>query len=421
MQFPTSIVVLLLFAVWSAGHRLPQPVVLRVAASQMPAGVPAGAVSADGRYVAFTSLARLLEADTDGVEDIYVLDRETGQLAIETLQLDDRVADGSAVHPQISADGRYVAYESLALGLTMAPDGNDCGDVFVRDRMIGRTRHVSVGRDGAAANGPSRSPAISDDGAVLAFESHATNLVAGEDENGDATDVYVFHRDTGNIARAGVDSDGRPFGQTYGARLSADGRFVVFTAKPRTTEWDDALVRNSSVHLRDLAAGTTTCVSCGPDGRPGRAAFAPDISADGRLVAFVVQTTPRHSDIVVHDRVRGSGLVVTEGANASSAAPRLSGDGRMVAFESLASNLLCRRRCTPETLDENVLPDVYLYERAAGTFRRASGARGTWWAPAVGPDIDRRGEVVIFSSREAFGPEDATADFDLFVCAPVCP
>jgi hypothetical protein len=123
----------------------------------------------------------------------------------------------------------------------------------------------------------------------------------------------------------------------------------------------------------------------------------------------------------VHDRVDGSSVVVTRRANAGSAAPRLSRDGRTVAFESLASDLLCERRCPDDTLDENVLPDVYLYERGSRTFRRASGARRTWWAPSVAPAIDGRGQVVIFSSREPFGPEDVTADFDLFVCAPVCP
>ena len=335
---------------WNAAA---EPLVLRLAVSQMPAGVAGGAVSTDGRYVAFASLARLLAADTNAVEDIYVLDREARQLTIETLDPDGRAGNGSAMHPQLSAEGRYVVFDSLASSLTAAPDRNGCLDVFVRDRLLGRTARVSVGVDGEDGNGPSKVPAVSDDGAVVAFESHATNLVAGEDENGRAADVYVFQRDTGRLARAGLDGTGRQFGQSFGARLSADGRFVVFVAKPRTTGPDGALGRESSVYVRDLAAGTTTCLSCGRDGRPGRAAFAPDISADGSLVAFAVQTAPRRADIVVHDRARGSSLVVTEGANASSAAPRLSGDGRIVAFESLASNLLCRRRCPPETLDEN--------------------------------------------------------------------
>jgi hypothetical protein len=71
-------------------------------------------------------------------------------------------------------------------------------------------------------------------------------------------------------------------------------------------------------------------------------------------------------------------------------------------------------------IDENLLPDVYLFERTTKRFRRASGARVPWWTPSLGPGIDRTGGVVVFSSREPFGPEDLTADFDLFVCSPVC-
>lgn len=397
-----------------------EPLVLRLAATQLPRGVPGGAVSTDGRYVAFASLAPLLPLDTNSVDDIYVLDRQSGRLTLETLAADGRASDGSALHPQLSLEGRFLAFDALASTLTGASDRNGRIDVFLRDRRLGGTARVSVGIDGEDGNGDSKAPALSDDGAVVAFESNATNLVEGGDENGHAVDVYVVQRASGRVARAGVDREGRQFGQSYGARLSADGRFVVFAATPGAAGPAGA-GRAVAVYLRDLAAGTTACLSCGRDGRPGRAAFAPDISADGSLVAYAVQTAPRRSDIVVHDRAHGVDVVVTDGANAASIAPRLSGDGRIVAFESLASNLLCRRRCAPETLDENLLPDIYLYDRAARTFRRASGARRTWWAPAVGPDLDGRGEVVVFSSREAFGPEDVTADFDLFVCAPTCP
>jgi Tol biopolymer transport system component len=409
-------------AVWlqsSAASR----VVLRQAWAQAPSGVTSGAVSADGRHVAFVSFSRLLPADTNNLEDIYVLDRWSRRLTLETLASGGRAADGSALHPHLSADGRYVVFDSLATDMTEG-DRSDCVDVFVRDRLLGTIARISVGLNREDANGRSGSPTVGDDGQVVAFESHATNLVAGEDENGTAVDVYVASPATGAIARAGVDGHGHQFGQSYAARLSGDGRYVVFAAKPRLPRGDgrDAqAVGTPSVYLRDLVAGTTICVSCDRAGRPGVAAFAPDISGDGSVVAFAVQTAPRRSDVVVHDRVDGSSVVVTRRANAGSAAPRLSRDGRTVAFESLASDLLCERRCPDDTLDENVLPDVYLYERGSRTFRRASGARRTWWAPSVAPAIDGRGQVVIFSSREPFGPEDVTADFDLFVCAPVCP
>lgn len=398
-------------------------VVLRQGRGQALPGVPSGAVSADGRHVAFVSSSRLLPSDTNGVEDIYVLDRRTQRLTLETLASDGRAADGSALHPHLRADGRYIVFDSMATGMT-GVDRNGCIDVFLRDRLLGKLSRISVGLDANEANDSSAWPAVADDGHLVAFESHATNLVAGPDENGTAADVYVASLPGGAIARAGVDRDGRQFGQSHVARLSGDGRYVVFVGRPRhpAPEHHDApALGYSSIYLRDLAAGTTNCVSCDRAGRPGLPAFAPDISADGSVVVFAVQTAPRRSDVVVHDRADGSSLVVTRRANAGGAAPRLSRDGRTVVFESLASDLLCEGRCTPETVDENLLPDIYLYDRVPGTFRRASGARGSWWAPSVAPAIGGRGQVVVFSSREPFGPEDVTADFDLFVCEPVCP
>ncbi len=402
-----------------AAHRI----VLRQA---WPGGMSvalSGAVSAEGRHVAFMSLSRLLPADTNNLEDIYVLDRGARQLTLETLAPDGRAANGSSLHPQLSADGRYVVFETQATDMTVG-DRNGCVDVFVRDRLLGTLTRISVSRNGEDTDGSSALPAVGGNGPLVAFASHATNLVAGEDENGGAVDVYVADLSTGAITRAGVDGHGRQFGQSYAARLSGDGRYVVFVAKPRPSPGGGRGARAAgtpSVYLRDLVSGTTTCVSCGREGKPGVAAFAPDINGDGSVVVYAVQTDPGRSDVVVHVRANGSRVVVTRRANAGSAAPRLSGDGRTVAFESLASDLLCDRRCPEDTLDENVLPDVYLYDRDSRRFRRASGARGTWWAPSVAPAIDGGGQVVVFSSRQAFGPEDVTADFDLFVCEPVCP
>ena len=92
----------------------------------------------------------------------------------------------------------------------------------------------------------------------------------------------------------------------------------------------------------------------------------------------------------------------------------------MLAFESWASNLLCRGRCRDADIDENLLPDVYLFDRTTERFTRASGGSTTWWTPSLGPAIDGTGRTVVFSSREPFGPEDLTSDFDLFVCSPAC-
>jgi Tol biopolymer transport system component len=391
----------------------PERIVLRQAWQDPRPGTAGAAVSTDGRHVAFVSAERLLPADTNLLDDVYLLDRTSQRLTLASVGYLGTRANGTSVNPQLNADGRYVAFDSSATVLTAAPDRNETVDVFVRDSATGTTTRVSLGPGGQEANGRSAHPAISADARWVAFESSATNLAAGDDANGVGLDVYLKDLDTGALTRISIDEAGRQFARAYSPRLSANGRFVAFAAA--TVQSDP------SIYLRDVVAGTTICVSCeGPTGTTRLAAFAPDLSADGSVVAFSVQSTRARSDIAVYDRASRTTTVITRRANARSTTPRLSGDGRVVAFESWASNLLCSGRCRDEDIDENLLPDVYVFERTTGRFQRASGGQATWWTPSLGPGIDGTGATIVFSSREPFGPEDLSTDFDLFVCSPVC-
>jgi Tol biopolymer transport system component len=402
----------------------PGRMVLRQGWPQAPSGIPAGAVSGNSRHVAFVSTVRLLPADTNVLDDIYILDRASQRLTLATVSYSGVASDGTALNPQLNADGRYLAFNSLATVLTGDPDTNEVDDVFVRDGVTGITTRVSVGHGRRDGNGGSAYPAISGDGRWVVFQSDATNLVPDDDANGTGSDVYLADLARGGLTRIGVDEGGRQFGRAFAPRISANGRFVAFAANPRQSDSSRGRAHAAAIHvyLRDLTTGTTVCVSCDHTPGGGRlGAFAPDLNADGSVVAFAIQSTIGRTDIAVHERVSRTTTVITRRANARSTSPRLSGDGRVIAFESWASNLLCTGRCRDPDIDENLLPDVYLFVRTTGDFRRASGARATWWTPSVGPGIDATGEVVIFSSREPFGPEDMTADFDLFVCSPVCP
>ena len=396
--------------------------VLRQAWADAPSGVPSAAISADGRYVAFVSAARLVPSDTNAIDDIYLLNRDTRQLVLATPAYTGGASDGSALSPQLSADGRNLAFNSVATNLTGTPDRNEQDDIFVRDRLSGLTTRVSAAPGGQDANGRSANPAISADGRWVLFESSATNLVPGEDANGTGSDVFLGDLSTATLTRISVDGAGRQFARAFSPRISGSGTLVVFTAtRPSDrTASHDGVTTGPGVYLRDVAAGTTVCISCNRGSADRLAAFTPDLSSDGRIVAFAVQTTPSRSDIVVHDRTTLVTTVITRRANARSAAPRLSGDGHIVAFESWASNLLCRGRCREVEIDDNLLPDVYVFDRTTERFRRASGAEATWWTPSLGPVLDGTGQVVVFSTREPFGPEDLTSDFDVFVCSPVC-
>jgi Tol biopolymer transport system component len=379
-------------------------------------------VSADGALVAFVSSARLLPADRNSVDDIYVLDRLARTITLETRAADGASADGSSSNPQLNSDGHYLAFESWATNLTGLPDRDLIRDVFLRDRRTGTTTRVSVSHEGGDANGHSDSPAISGDGAVVAFVSSATNLVRGADANGSASDVYLLSVPSGQLIRAGVDGANRQYVSSISPRVSADGRLVVFSAiEQRAQRSRPASSPVRAVYLRDVIAAETTCISSGRDGAP-QAAFFPDISADGQIVAFVLMNGNHTSrtDVAVHDRAASRTTVITRRANGRSTVPRVSADGRLVVFESWASNLLCDGDCPGENVDDNLLPDVYLFDRADAHVRRVSGGRQIWWAPSRSPAIDRHGTTIVFSSRHPFGPEDETIDFDLFVCNPIC-
>jgi Tol biopolymer transport system component len=358
------------------------------------------------------------------VTDIYVLDRDTRRLSLETSTPDGAAADGSSWHPQLSADGRYLAFNSMATNLTPLPDRNEASDVFVRNRQTGITRRVSLGVAGQESNGPNGPPAISADGAFVAFASSATNLVRAPDVNGVATDIYRVCLATGAVERVSVDSEGSQYGASYSPSLDASGRLVAFVAGERASESSDGPSKASahrSVYVRDLVSRTTACVSCPIGGASDdRPAFAPEISADGRVVVFAVQTEAERSDIAVHDRSLSRTTVITDRANARSAAPRVSADGAVIVFVSWASDLLCVGRCSPETVDENLLPDVYRFDALTGRFSRLSGSAGIWWVPSVAPAIDARGLTVTFSSSQPHGPQDESVDFDLYVCSPAC-
>jgi len=141
------------------------------------------------RYVAFVSLAsNLVGADTNGFADVFVHDRVTGKTERLRVRSNGNQGNDQSVVPSISADGRYVAFLSFASNLVGA-DTNGFEDVFVYDRVTGKTERVSVRSNGDQGNDSSVIPSISADGRYVAFYSFASNLV-GADTNG-FSDVFV--------------------------------------------------------------------------------------------------------------------------------------------------------------------------------------------------------------------------------------
>ncbi len=186
------------------------------------------AISGDGRYVSFYSeAADLVSGDTNGYGDIFVRDRQAGTTARVSVDSAGTQANGGSYVPAISADGRYVAFHSAATNL-VGGDTNSSLDVFVRDRLASSTERASVDSAGNEGNADSSRPAVSADGRYVAFQSEATNLSPG-DTNG-VEDTFIHDRQAGTTARVSVASGGGQAGDgsSSAAGVSPDGLYVVF-------------------------------------------------------------------------------------------------------------------------------------------------------------------------------------------------
>jgi Tol biopolymer transport system component len=384
-------------------------------------------VSADGRFIAIQSLARLVPADRDDYPDIYVLDRTTGRVT-----LDSRPADDDQEHtlPRISGDGRWIVFETRSTRhLNMG------SDITLYDRLTETTRLIAPIDRTRDLPAWSRNPTISTDGAVVAFSSSATALVGGTDANGPIEDVYVVNVHSGVIARASLGSDGqqRRVGDSILPSLSADGRWLAFASTaPLDLPPAKAEARQPRhIYLRDMTSGRVTRVSRALNNSPTNGnSSLPSVSADGRQVVFISEASNllpaddnRLSDVFLYNRDKETLEWITRGADGSAAAGAsyaavLSGDGRFVAFQSDAGNLVCARRCSDHVSDINLLWDVFLYDRVLKRMRRISEDElGGWMSPSVGPALDHSGQIVAFSARQPVDAEDKHDDFDLFIRA----
>jgi Tol biopolymer transport system component len=322
-------------------------------------------VSADGRRVAFTSYASdLVASDTNGASDVFVRDLPAGTTTRVSVDTAGGEPNGASDLPWISADGRYVAFTSLASDL-MAGDGNHAGDVFLRDLVAGTTTRVSVDVAGGDADGPSYDPTVSADGRHVAFTSFATDLVGG-DANG-AWDVFLRDVVAGTTTRVSVDAAGGDAGaDSFATSLSATGRYVAFFSSAADLVAPDP---NGAidVFLRDVVAGTTTRISDDAAGGPADGpSFSASVSATGRYVAFYSQATDlagadanRTDDVFVRDvpaasTVRVSVDLAGGDPDGLSVSPSLDASGRVVAFSSWASDLVAG--------DGNGVSDVFLVD-----------------------------------------------------------
>ncbi|HET6163443.1 MAG TPA: calcium-binding protein [Planctomycetota bacterium] len=360
-------------------------------------------LSADGRFVAFTSIASdLVPNDTNGVADAFVHDRDpdgnglfdegNGVTTRVSVDSNGNQANSWTFDVSISGDGSRVAFSSTASNL-VAGDSNGTSDVFCRDLVRGKTVRASVDSTGGQVSRPSFSPALSGDGNFVAFYSDAPDLVVGDTNQ--LEDVFRHDLTTGATIRvsgdaAGGDADGASF--SGAGALSADGSLVVFESLA------DDLVANDfngfrDVFVRDVGGGTTIRVSLGPGGTEGNGdSFESAISGDGHVVGFSTvadsfgaRDLGYRADCYVRDLALGTTELVSRDFTASSGdgesrRAAIDATGVAVVFDSVATDLVAD--------DGNSWVDVFVFDRSIVPLQGAwtnygAGHAGTLGVPGL--------------------------------------
>lgn len=381
-------------------------------------------LSADGRVLVFTSKATDLIPGLTLAhpgENVYAWDRATGSLSLvsRSAASPTRSGNNTSFGPVVSADGRFVAYHSGASDLVAGL--NDLNgavqDLFLFDRLTGATTLVSHAGGTALAtpNGSSHSPTLSADGRYVAFGSHGTNLVSGVADDNGRPDIFLYDRLSGAVSWVSLSGTGVA-GGGFEQEISADGGTVVyFTDNPN-------LPPDGQIVAYDVLTGSRSLVTHTPESPftpADRGATSLSISGDGRIVTFASfasnlvagqQDSLQRADIFVHDRASGITVLASHAAGSPSRAgdqaslsPVVSADGRWIAYDSLATNLVTGVR------DPGASLDLFLYERTTGENRLVSRhAPGLASLTAVedsrNPSISADGRYVAFTSGAALLP-----------------
>ncbi|HET8945324.1 MAG TPA: hypothetical protein VFO59_11130 [Dehalococcoidia bacterium] len=381
------------------------------------------AVSDNGRFVAFASDATdLVAGDTNGMTDIFVRDRADGTTErVSVNSAEEQALAGDSERPAISGDGRYVVFRSGATNLR-AGDDVIARELYIRDRSAGTTEVVSFSDDEQDV-GSGDYPDISADGRYVVFESNSVPF-----PNPTALgrlDIFLRDRTAGTTELVNIsDSEEQASGGSWYPTISDDGNLVAFASSANNLSPDDAQI-HSNIFLRNRSAGTTTLVDVNSaeeqaDYQTGGA--GPVISANGLFVAFIsgatnlVPNDPDRYDVFVRDLAAGTTEMASVGsdeaaANSNSVTPAISASGRFVAWDSYASNL--------DPTDTYFSSDIFVRDRLLGTTERVSiTAVSGPGDNSFNPSISADGGVVAYESEATdLVSDDTNGNFDAFVHA----
>jgi hypothetical protein len=363
-------------------------------------------LSADGRFLAFASDAPDFVPIYPGPTSRQIYLTRADQAIVSTTTPSPASAvttttggyfAGAMDRPSLSSDGNIIAFESdetsLVPGITPSAQ-----QVYVKNFSNGAISLVSASGAGVIGNAASTNAQVSDDGTQVLFESDATNFGATGHQ------IWLKNLTTGSLTLVSAANDNRPGNATStNGKLSGDGRRVAFESDA-TNLVSGLGVTNRQVYLRSIAGGTTSLASIGADGKPAATgAQGASISADGRFVVFQTAATnmisgqiPTTAQVYVRDQfARVTNLITNDvngvPGNGDSVTPAISGNGRVIAFASSATNL--------DGTQTNKVSQVYI----AGNPLISPLANGWWWNPATpgqGIAIEERGNNLFVGSYQ---------------------
>lgn len=362
-------------------------------------------ISSDGRYIAFASVAtNLVPGDTNDHADVFLRDLATQQTSRISLAFDGSEPDHQALWPSISGDGRYVAFQSHASNL-IAHDENFTTDVFVHDRETEKTTRVSIATGGTEADKESAYPSISADGRYVVFASQATNLVP-EDTN-EKTDIFVHDRETRETSRVSVATDGTEGNDiSLYPSISGHGRYVAFSSRASTLVAACGDGNAWDIFMHDRMTSETRCIAGDPDFDPENgSSISASVSADGRYVAFLSS----YATLVPQDTNEFRDIFVYEITSGKISRASVASDGTESNNHSSQPSISADGRYVAFTSnatnlvsgDTNADADIFVHDRTTGQTTRVSLGAGNTEGndTSYEPSISGNGRYVAFESE----------------------
>ncbi|NOQ64221.1 MAG: DUF4214 domain-containing protein [Methyloprofundus sp.] len=365
-------------------------------------------ISADGQYITFaTAASDMDDQDTlNKLKDVFVYDRVTEQVS----RVSSASELGLSEFPVISANGRFISYQSTIDDI-VANDNNGTSDVFVYDRLQNISTRISLSFTGKEGRNESTRPSISADGRYITYQSDASNLVAGD--NNRSSDVFVYDRNTEEVALVSRSTAGA-WGSDDSVKpvISADGRFISYTSESDNLSSGARLNKNPKIFVYDRENGVTSLATINSLGElsNGRS-FRSAISSNGRFVSYNSDATNlvagniiNVSNIFVRDRLHAETTRISykfDGFETESASnySSISAHGEFIAFHSADPDLV---PALPDVMTSHIytvgpLTSVIPIEEYEQPFNSTSWPEG-WYSYGWHLDSDAEGELLLRSN-----------------------